>query len=140
MKLLAILLLAGSGLLACQQKDSIAPATGVGQPFEVAYQQTATLPVSSAGTILATLTQVVDSRCPANAYCIWAGNAEVAVAITDGGSAVQTVRLSLTPRLVPDSVTVTLHQQSYWLRLLDVKPYPGTSDQTKTATLRLRPQ
>jgi hypothetical protein len=70
----------------------------------------------------------------------------VTIELTDGTAAPQTARISLRYKDLPnyslDSAAVTLNQQAYWLRLLDVTPYPSLagSSQPTTAKLRLRPR
>lgn len=146
MRNILLILLASGGLLACKKELSTAlAAASIDQPFEVALQQTTTLPVVG-GPVSCTLTSVQDSRCPSGGQCIWAGYAAVAVELTDATASPQTARISLHYKDLPnyslDSVAVTLNQQAYWLRLLDVTPYPSLSGsgQTKTAVLRLRPR
>lgn len=94
------------------------------------------------GAVTANLNKVVDSRCPLNAFCLVAGNVEVSVSLTDTGDT-QAVSLCLgcDRKVTRDSVALVLNKQNYWLRLLAVNPYPGSSStpaQPSTATLRLR--
>ncbi|MGI4862952.1 MAG: hypothetical protein ACRYFZ_03460 [Janthinobacterium lividum] len=145
MKTLLVMLIAGGGLLACKKDDATDKIAGtIGQPFDLTETQTTTLPVSGGSALSVSLTKVLDSRCPITLQCITAGYAAVDVQLSDATTAPQTAHLSLGTSGVPgytrDSVSVTLSLQKYWLRLLDVKPYPnGNSGQIKTATLRLRP-
>ncbi|MVN76633.1 hypothetical protein GO988_09890 [Hymenobacter sp. HMF4947] len=136
-------LLTGCTLLACK-KDQPGPA--LNQTFELPLNQTTTLATGSS-PISISLTDVQDSRCPINAYCIWAGYAAVTLKLSDASVVAQTARLSLlnkpSPDYTRDSIAVTLNQQDYWLRLLNVTPYPSTTGgtgQAKTAVLRLRPR
>ena len=145
MKTLAFLVLAGSGLLACQRKGSAMPAATVGPPFSVAYQQTVILPLSPTDSVRVAFTKVDDSRCPEGGQCVWAGDARVAVLLTEN-TASQTVRLGLGINktysdYLPDSIIIMLNHRDYWLRLLDVTPYPSTkgTSSPKMATLRLLP-
>ena len=60
-----------------------------------------------------------DSRCPANANCVTAGDAQVSIRIGSGASAVaKTLHLNKDPRraVVP----------GYDVNLVDLTPYPGT--------------
>lgn len=145
MKTLLAILSGGSGLLACKKEDATGKvAATISQPFDLIEQQSTTLPVSGGSALTVSLTKVLDSRCPINAYCIVAGYAAVDVQVADAATAPQTVHISLgtsgMPTYTRDSVSVTLSLQKYWLRLLDVKPYPnGNSGQAKFATLCLRP-
>lgn len=143
MKTTLLALLTSCTLLACK-KDQ--PAPSLNQAFELPLNQTVSL-ATGGGALSITLTDVQESRCPANAYCIWAGYAAVTLELKDASATPQTARLSLlnkpSPEYTRDSVAVTLNQQRYWLRLLAVQPYPsatGGTSQPKTATLRLRPR
>lgn len=147
MKITSIILLISSTFAACQKQGAPPhPAIADGQPFELALKQTATLPAGSGGPASLTLTAVEDSRCPIGMQCIWAGYVAVTLALTDDAAPAQPVRISLhfkdLTRYSADSAAVTLNQKSYWLRLLDVTPYPSRtgSDRATTATLRLRPR
>jgi hypothetical protein len=146
MKRLLSVLVASSLLVAC--KTTVVPATQalrIGQPFELVMQKAAAIPAGG-GPITLTLTEVKDSRCPSGGQCIWAGYVAVTVQLTDAAAIPQTARISLRYKDLPnytlDSVAVTLNQQAYWLRLLDVTPYPSLagSSQPTTAKLRLRPR
>lgn len=145
MKFLPLTLLACSTLLACKKDAGLGTLdTGSSQLFKVTIQQLVTVPATSGGPITITLTDVQESRCPSGMQCIWAGYAAVTLQLTDATATPQTARINLLARDLPtytlDSVNVTLNQKKYWLRLLDVSPYPGTgSSSAKTATLRLRP-
>jgi hypothetical protein len=134
MKSASLLLLAG-GLLACGKQTA--------QPDQVAVlvpKQAATLALGGLGTVEATLTELTDSRCPSDVVCIWAGTIDATVVLADGSTA-QTVRLGYQKNYATDSVRVTLHKQTFWVRLLDATPYPSTKNrgQPSVAKLRLRP-
>ncbi len=145
MKMRIALLLAGNLLLACKKEDTATKvAAVVGQPFDLAEQQSTTLAPGSANALSVRLTQVLDSRCPIGTYCFLAGSVAVDVELTDATAAPQAARIYLSshnalPNYSRDSVSVLLNQQKYWLRLLAVNPYPSTGSPPKVATLRLRP-
>jgi hypothetical protein len=61
-----------------------------------------------------------ESRCPANATCVQAGNAEVSLRVTENGRSVGTMNLN-TGR-DPRHVTTA----GYDVRLVNLEPYPGT--------------
>lgn len=67
---------------------------------------------------------VADSRCAANVVCVWQGDAAVRLEITTprGGAMEATLHTALEPK--------TLAAQGYTISVLDVAPYPGTSDST----------
>lgn len=132
MKTPSIILLL-SGLLACQ-KEVASPS----QTFDLPYQQPVT--IAASGAAQATLVSINDSRCPSDVVCIWGGTIAATVTLADG-AATQTVRLGYDRSYTRDSAQVTLHNQTYWLRLLGAQPYPSTKNvgQPKTATFRLHP-
>jgi hypothetical protein len=134
MKALGLVLLLSGSILACQKT-----APGPLQTIVLSYKQPTTLPAG--GAARATLTELNDSRCPTDAVCIWAGTIAATVEFTEG-STTQTARLGYQKNYGGDSAAVVLAGQNYWLRLLDVNPYPTTTNANlpRTATFRLRPR
>jgi hypothetical protein len=73
--------------------------------------------------------RVADSRCPANAVCVWAGDAHVRLSTRVTGGAFKTAELhsGLEPRkLVVDG---------YSLTMVGMTPYPGTGQDSSSPTL-----
>jgi hypothetical protein len=149
MRTLFFLLLA-SGLPACRTASPSTAATAriatIGSA-ELLYKQQATITLSPAYAVQATLNEVSDSRCPATVQCIVAGYVAVGISLNDGSASPHYLHLCLgcNARNQPDtgdSVAVTLHQKPYWARLLAVRPAPASpsNNPTPVATLRLRPQ
>lgn len=61
-----------------------------------------------------------DSRCPANAVCVWEGDAETRLRVQTANDALEaTVHTRLDPKV--------LEVGGYKLTLLEVQPYPGTT-------------
>lgn len=86
---------------------------------------------------------IQESRCPANATCIWAGQAKVKMLLSANQDST-TVRLSLgadpgSTNKRPDSTNVTLSSQTYKVILREVNPYPGTQsgNQPQTAVVQV---
>jgi hypothetical protein len=80
-------------------------------------------------------TVVGDSRCPANAVCVWQGDAHVKIVTRVAGGA--PVTSSLHSTLEPHKVTV----DRYTISMVGLLPYPGTvrdTDTPPTPTLILR--
>lgn len=83
---------------------------------------------------------IEDSRCPADAQCIWAGRVVVAGTLTPDGADPIAFSLGLPGGITPDA---PLSQELGPLRLtiVDVAPYPATSGgpaaENYTLTLRL---
>ena len=136
-----------SGLLACQ-KEELAEESLSATGFEVVNQKTASVAITGAEAVQITLKNVVDSRCPTDAYCVWAGNAQTTIEIKTTTDSVQTASLCLgacNPNQAynrRDSTTVLVNSKPYWLCLTAVNPYPSiaSNNPPKTASLRLVPQ
>lgn len=62
---------------------------------------------------------VEDSRCPANAKCVWAGNAKVRISVRSGRRAAKTFELNST--LSPKSVAY----DGYEIAFVELNPIPG---------------
>ncbi len=75
-----------------------------------------------------------DSRCPANAYCIRAGEVTVDLAVNDTqkiqmclGDCHQVQPAKYKSFVNQDSLEVTIQNKTYLFILKQVSPYPGTS-------------
>lgn len=89
-----------------------------GVPFSLLVGETAVLSASQL-----TFRQLrEDSRCPANAVCVWAGDAKIEITVARGGGAGESKVLSLTP---PDNEA---RVGDLFVRFLRLDPYPGTYD------------
>lgn len=130
-----LLVLLVSGLLACG-KTTIQ----TGQVVTLVPKQPVTLALGGLGSVEATLTTLTDSRCPSDVICISAGNVDATITLADG-AATQTIRLGYQKNYLTDSASVTIHQQTYWVRILNVTPYPSKANigQLRTAVVRVRP-
>ncbi|GAB3553347.1 hypothetical protein [Spirosoma fluminis] len=120
---LVAVLLSGLAAVGCQQTTQNAA-----QPSEsvvVGIKQSARIGQS----VSVQVDTIQDSRCPANAICIRAGNADVSFTLTDGTNR-QSGSLCL-GECKPgpkdkDSTTVQLGTDRYLVLLSEVRPYPGT--------------
>ena len=71
------------------------------------------------GRLTITYTDGSDSRCPANAVCVWMGDAAVSLRLEAGGAAATpTLHTALEPK--------TATHGGYTVTLLGADPYPGT--------------
>jgi hypothetical protein len=116
-------LLSGLAAVGCQQttQDAAQPSESV----TVGIKQSARV----GQTVSVQVDTIQDSRCPANAICIRAGNADVSFTLTDGTNR-QTGALCLGEcKAGPkdkDSTTIQLGNDRYQVLLTEVRPYPGT--------------
>jgi hypothetical protein len=101
-----------------------ARAGSVGQPFELALGEER--PIAGAGLTLRLEAVTEDSRCPADAQCIWAGRAVVAIEARAGAGAPETLTLGLPGGITPDAPELR-PAGAHTVRLLSLDPYPATS-------------
>lgn len=100
----------------CASADVVVAQPGVA--FSLPIGKTAAL---RGGPTRLTFNQVNgDSRCPANAVCVWEGEAMIEVGISRNGGALETKVMS-TSR--PNNELVTGNLQ---IRFVGLAPYPGT--------------
>jgi hypothetical protein len=143
MKKIPYLLLSGLGLLACQ--ESTVPKN---DERVIAYKETVTLAESPKATL--TFAEVLDSRCPTGAQCVWAGNATVSLALTSGisaGNEPEVVSLCLgdcrtiyatNSVRTADTLNYTLGGQSYRFILKAVNPTPQAGRETPKTEYTIR--
>ncbi|NRF66024.1 hypothetical protein HLB44_03375 [Aquincola sp. S2] len=106
---------------ACGGGDAGGPtAQPSSAPYTVTLQAGTPAVIAAEGLSLI-LTAVDDSRCPATALCIWAGEAVARVGIVQNGEAPAALALSTTT----DKGTASY--RSYRINLITVDPYPMTT-------------
>jgi hypothetical protein len=133
---LSLLLLAAA---ACSSNGGTAPRaepspSSVSAPLDdtVRVMRSQATPVDG-GRLTITYADLNDSRCPANANCVWMGDAAATLRL-DVGGAVATPTLHTT--LEPKAAT----HAGYTVTLLRADPYPGTEPENArlAPTLLLR--
>jgi hypothetical protein len=129
----------------CRRDQTPAPTITQSQPFTLAAGQTtqiklmplATAFKATADTLRFTLNAINDSRCPANADCVRAGEATTKFTLTYYGASSAEQTLS-TPspdgKTRADSALVRVGTASFVVVLRSVQPFPGLGNGTKTAT------
>ena len=101
-----------------------ASARAFGDTVRIDVRQSATW--DAGRFVVAFDTVEADSRCPADAMCVWQGDAAARFRLTvDGRRAGTTLHTATEPRQV--------EYAGYVLRLVNVEPYPGTYDRSKPA-------
>lgn len=149
MKTLILGILSLFWLTACHSDDGERSAEKFGKPFQLGIQQEAfiigQLPTDSLNVVVESIT---DNRCPEGAQCIWAGNAEVSLSLSDE---VDTQSLTLclgdcrsgeNPGFIEqDTTSVTVGEQMYEVILKAVVPYPSINGSTENqeAVLEINP-
>ncbi|GAB3938058.1 hypothetical protein [Larkinella terrae] len=118
------LLLVGLLAVGCEKDKSVTPAEE-SKPVTVKINQSARVNQN----VTLNVESINDSRCPANALCVWLGNATVKFSLKND-SEVQTGELCLgqcgQQLKNRDAVTVQLGGVNYEVALSEVKPFPGT--------------
>ncbi|MFN8357360.1 MAG: hypothetical protein U0Y10_23085 [Spirosomataceae bacterium] len=147
MKKIAMLALVAVTFVQCS-KEETQPSLSLNETIKLKVGQSASLPEVNPELTLK-LNGAQDSRCPANAMCIWAGNAVAKFSLSDKQSSKE-VELWLgdyrgaagAPGTfkTADSTDVTLGSKSYRLILKEIGPYPTTTngDEIKDATVILK--
>lgn len=97
-------------------------AARVGEPFQLKLGQSAD--VAGTGLRLTFRRVAADSRCPINAMCVWAGDAEIAVAVERNGAAGGTVELHTNPPHNTGGLREVDYDGRHVIRLEDVTPVP----------------
>ena len=77
-------------------------------------------------------TRVADSRCPATAVCVWAGDAHVRLTTRVAGAA------STTSDLHSTTEPLKLKVDRYTITMVGMTPYPGAGRDTDTPVVILR--
>ena len=95
------------------------------QPGEIPLRQSVELRAGSSATLEGGLTIAFDrvtsdSRCPMNAFCVWAGDAIVAVSLSQGPGGPAARELHTDARASEASYL------AYSIKLLTLAPYPQT--------------
>lgn len=126
---------------ACNRAEVTPTTSELNKPFSLAKGESTQLAVGTSETpstdkLTFRLTDLADSRCPANVQCVWAGEARTAVELELNGQKGQaTLKLNGDRKQgTSDSTSVALGSRSFVVVLRDVQPYPGTSTDTPRAT------
>ncbi|TLV03308.1 hypothetical protein [Dyadobacter luticola] len=115
--------------VACDKKENTATPQIESKATVVPYRQATT--VSAAGESLKVdLREVSDSRCPIDAICITAGNAQVKFNVSDDKNQAE-VNVTYKGDKNGDFQTFTLSGVNYVLRVSEVLPFPETTKQPK---------
>lgn len=120
----------------------------MGRPFSLAKSESRQLSIDGAlssakptgDKLTFRLTDLNDSRCPANVQCVWAGEAKTSVELEfRGGKTGASLKLGGDRKSTDsDSVAVAVGGRSFTVLLRDVQPYPGTTNDTPRATFVVR--
>ena len=129
MRVLHSLIASVALVAACGHLASAPPAVVAGQSVQLQNGQSAAV---AGSTVQVQFVRAADSRCPADAVCITAGEAAIEMVLSGSGPT-QTVTLRLRPSKT--SVTATYGGLLFEATALD--PYP-TLQPSSTQTLTLR--
>jgi hypothetical protein len=104
-------------LAGCSSPSTPSDGVPLGQPFTLQPGQAATVADTTLSLVFQQVTD--DSRCPADATCVWAGEAVVELEADEGPGGPRALQLSTTAaeKAVGD----------YTVRLTEVQPYPFAS-------------
>jgi len=146
MKSYLVLLLPGLLTQACKREEYA--QSDLNKPFSLAKAGSRQLALDGVETsaqptgdqLTFRLTDLTDSRCPANVQCVWAGEAKTSVELELKGQKAQTtLKLGGDRKSADsDSVSVAVGGRSFTVLLRDVQPYPGAGADTPKATFVVR--
>ena len=111
--LLASCLLAAT---ACNEKQPVGPSTPLNQQFTLPRGET--ISINDTSVRLQFVEVTGDSRCPANAVCVQAGDATVVVRVLDAGAAADYALHTA------DSVRAAATHRQLRIELVQLAPYP----------------
>src|SRR5262245_59037767 len=94
------------------------------EPFELAGGAETT--VGSEGLLLHFESVLEDSRCPTQVECFWSGQARILITASQAGE--ETVKLEFNTNPAPDQTVDTLPAYNYSVQLLQLDPYPQTTN------------
>lgn len=126
---------------ACNRAEVNPTTSELNKSFSLAKGETTQLQLGTTETpsndkLTFRLSDLNDSRCPANVTCVWAGEAKTSVELELGGQKGQaTLKLNGDRKQgTSDSTSVAVGSRSFVVVLRDVLPYPGTTSDTPKAT------
>lgn len=126
---------------ACNRAEVNPTTSELNKPFSLAKGESTQLKIGTSETpssdkLTFRLTDLNDSRCPANAVCVWMGEAKTSVELELNGQKGQaTLKLNGDRKQgTSDSTSVAVGSRSFVVVLRDVLPYPGTTSDTPRAT------
>jgi hypothetical protein len=114
------LVLAACATAACRENPAAPADVPLGQPFELRAGTSAVVP----GGLRITFDRVVsDSRCPIDAICVWAGEAVLAIKLSQGQAE------PVARELRADSASPEIEYQTYRIRVTALAPHPRSDRQ-----------
>jgi hypothetical protein len=106
------------------EERAVTLAAAVGAPFQLGLGEM--LPIDDSGLSVKFTAVPEDSRCPADARCIWQGRAVVTLEVHAADAPLQALTLAIPGDLTPDAPELQA-VGGYTLRLVDLAPYPATT-------------
>jgi len=122
-KVVMILMLAA--VAACKKDDVAEPQVLLGTKIEAAYEKD----VLFQEGVNVKITKIEDSRCPKNVVCVWAGMIKLFITISENNVSKDAVVEALVDGSKPAKTTVELNGKTYEIEVLEVLPYPQTSQE-----------
>jgi hypothetical protein len=149
MKAIFFLLSLSVAIISCDDDKVVPPNIEVNESevFDVIEFQKIIYSNVTSNDLELKVTKILDNRCPANAQCIWLGNATVSVEVLDENTVVDILEFCLgdcnmyqkSSTNFPDTVNFSYKSANYGAILLEVSPFPTTDngDKAKHAKMKL---
>jgi hypothetical protein len=103
---------------ACNEKSPVGPSVSIDQQFTLAPGESAAIEGTSIRVSFLRVSR--DSRCPADAICVWAGDAAVHVRATGNGSVEYELHTG-------DPARTSVAHGDFRIGLVQLQPYPFSS-------------
>lgn len=116
MKRLSVALFILCVLLSCQKSDN------EGRPGQIILNKCQDRTIGSEKLTICFKELIEDSRCPANAMCVWQGVAIAAFTVSDGAG---THQVTLGTETIPGMCSKDTIVAGYKVEFIDLAPYPG---------------
>lgn len=128
MKKVVFLLLATTILAASCKEDSNTNPLTINSVNKIRFQET----LSDGNISIKFLEVVNDSRCPANANCVWLGNAEIKFELMENNESIPfELFANAISQLGMSNDTII---SDYSIEVITLEPYPETSDEIPPST------
>ena len=129
-----ISLFALAAVAACHSATAPSPSAQQVSGAEVVVALNDTASLGDTGVRVRFVSVMEDSRCPIDAVCIWAGNARIALDLSNKTSTVQRGTLNTNTQSGAKELTFS----GYLIQLVELDPAPQASDTSRAYQARLR--
>nr|WP_294894235.1 hypothetical protein [uncultured Pedobacter sp.] len=134
-----IIILGLLSFIACEKTTETSKIIGFGEKVVLQQSDNVWFGADTITGIQIKINEIMDSRCPEDVKCIWAGEANVKLLATDLKDSVSLdLKIDPVKSSKTDTVKFTLNSKNYQALLYAVNPYPNSKNEgVKFATLTI---